>query len=195
MLYWEIIAVCSQINTKHLINTLCGQNVEFLNVKLAVHIMTTGLKVVHMLSSQQKPHVTQPDKHFCYPVPHCAIYLPQSQTLQHARLFFAVVSFWRGEIVPVRRSVKVYRGGRGIAPLILIHLGTRWWTFTFTRGPLCPQNGRLRNRISISDSNKICLSSPKRRHQLCSASADRLVIWRQSDGNVKLTALAEQCRG
>jgi hypothetical protein len=33
MLYREIIAVCSQIHTKH-INTLCGQNVEFLNVKL-----------------------------------------------------------------------------------------------------------------------------------------------------------------
>ena len=32
MLYREIIAVCSQIHTKH-INTLCGQNVEFLNVK------------------------------------------------------------------------------------------------------------------------------------------------------------------
>ena len=29
MLYREIIAVCSQIHTKH-INTLCGQNVEFL---------------------------------------------------------------------------------------------------------------------------------------------------------------------
>ena len=28
MLYSEIIAVCSQIHTKH-INTLCGQNVEF----------------------------------------------------------------------------------------------------------------------------------------------------------------------
>ena len=27
MLYWEIIAVCSQIHTKHK-NTLCGQNVE-----------------------------------------------------------------------------------------------------------------------------------------------------------------------
>jgi hypothetical protein len=27
MLYREIIAVCSQIHTKH-INTLCGQNVE-----------------------------------------------------------------------------------------------------------------------------------------------------------------------
>jgi hypothetical protein len=29
MLYSEIIAVCSEIHTKH-INTLCGQNVEFL---------------------------------------------------------------------------------------------------------------------------------------------------------------------
>jgi hypothetical protein len=32
MLYREIIAVCSEIHTKH-INTLCGQNVEFVNVK------------------------------------------------------------------------------------------------------------------------------------------------------------------
>jgi len=32
MLYREIIAVCSQIHTKH-INTLCGQNVGLLNVK------------------------------------------------------------------------------------------------------------------------------------------------------------------
>jgi len=32
MLYREIIAVCSQIHTKH-INTLCGQSVEFVNVK------------------------------------------------------------------------------------------------------------------------------------------------------------------
>ena len=42
MLYREIIAVCSQIHTKHL-NTLCGQNVEFLNVKLVVRIVTIGL--------------------------------------------------------------------------------------------------------------------------------------------------------
>ena len=42
MLYSEIIAVCSQIHTKHT-NTLCGQNVEFVNVKLVVHIVTTGL--------------------------------------------------------------------------------------------------------------------------------------------------------
>ena len=32
MLYREIIAVCSEIHTEH-INTLCGQNVEFVNVK------------------------------------------------------------------------------------------------------------------------------------------------------------------
>ena len=42
MLYREIMAVCSEIHTKH-INTLCGQNVELLNVKLVVHIVTTGL--------------------------------------------------------------------------------------------------------------------------------------------------------
>jgi len=42
MLYREIIAVCYQIQTKH-INTPCGQNVELLNVKLAVYIVTTGL--------------------------------------------------------------------------------------------------------------------------------------------------------
>ena len=33
MLYREIIAVYSEIHTKH-INTLCGQNVEFVNFKL-----------------------------------------------------------------------------------------------------------------------------------------------------------------
>jgi len=42
MLYREIMAVCSQIHTKHII-TLCGHNVELLNVKLAVHIVTSGL--------------------------------------------------------------------------------------------------------------------------------------------------------
>ena len=36
MLYREIMDVCSEIHTKH-INTVCGQNVELLNVKLAVH--------------------------------------------------------------------------------------------------------------------------------------------------------------
>jgi len=42
MLYREIIAVCSEIHTKH-INTQCGQKVELLNVKLVVYIVTAGL--------------------------------------------------------------------------------------------------------------------------------------------------------
>jgi len=42
MLYRETMAVYSQIHTKH-INTLYGLNVELLNVKLAEHIVTTGL--------------------------------------------------------------------------------------------------------------------------------------------------------
>ena len=46
MLYREIMAVCSEIHTEH-INTLCGQNVELLNVKLVVHIVTTGLQRVN----------------------------------------------------------------------------------------------------------------------------------------------------
>ena len=46
MFYREIIPVCSQIHTKH-INTLCGQNVEFVNDKLVVHIVTTGLQKFH----------------------------------------------------------------------------------------------------------------------------------------------------
>jgi len=48
MLYREIIAVCSQIDTKHL-NTLCGQNVDLLNVKLVLRIVTTGLRRVKSL--------------------------------------------------------------------------------------------------------------------------------------------------
>ena len=42
MLYREVIAVCSEIHTKYT-NTLCEQNTGFCNVKLAVHIVTTGL--------------------------------------------------------------------------------------------------------------------------------------------------------
>jgi hypothetical protein len=40
MLYREIIAVCSQIHTKHT-STLCGQKVVLLNVKLG------GAYVIH----------------------------------------------------------------------------------------------------------------------------------------------------
>jgi len=47
MLYREIIAVCSQIHTKH-INTQCGQNVKLLNVKLVVHKINTRLSWVNL---------------------------------------------------------------------------------------------------------------------------------------------------
>jgi hypothetical protein len=40
MVYREIIAVYSEIHTKH-INSLCGQEVELLNVKPVVRIVTT----------------------------------------------------------------------------------------------------------------------------------------------------------
>jgi hypothetical protein len=42
MLYREIIAVCFQIHIKH-INTVCGQNVEFVKLK---PVETTRLKRV-----------------------------------------------------------------------------------------------------------------------------------------------------
>ena len=48
MQYSEIISVCSQIHTKHT-NTLCGQNVDLLHVKLVVRIVTPGLKRVKSL--------------------------------------------------------------------------------------------------------------------------------------------------
>ena len=52
MLHREIIAVCSQIHTKH-INTQCGQNVELLNVELAVHIENTGLRGLNLSYKNQ----------------------------------------------------------------------------------------------------------------------------------------------
>jgi len=43
MLYREIITICSETHTKH-INTPCGLNAELVNVKLAVHTVTTVCK-------------------------------------------------------------------------------------------------------------------------------------------------------
>ena len=51
MLYREIIAVCSQIRTEH-VNTLCGQNVELLNVK------TDGISVKHWALDGSTPLAT-----------------------------------------------------------------------------------------------------------------------------------------
>jgi hypothetical protein len=48
MLCREIVAVCSAIHKKKNVNTVCGQKVEILDVKMAVHIVTTGLSTLHM---------------------------------------------------------------------------------------------------------------------------------------------------
>ena len=56
MLYRDIMSICSQIDTKH-INTLCGQNVELLNVKLAVRIVTTGLQGLNLYYKTQSVNV------------------------------------------------------------------------------------------------------------------------------------------
>ena len=71
MLYSEIIAVCSQIHTKH-INTLCGQNVELVNVKLAVHIVTTGW---HIYSDHWAVHIVTTGRYIQSPL--CCKWLKQ----------------------------------------------------------------------------------------------------------------------
>ena len=53
MLYREIIAVCSEIHTKH-INTVCGQNVELLNVKLAVHTSPASYTTAKVVNHQDQ---------------------------------------------------------------------------------------------------------------------------------------------
>jgi hypothetical protein len=52
MLYGEVIAVCSQVHTKHT-NTLCGQNVDFVVLNLLVHKATTGLLKVSIQQDRQ----------------------------------------------------------------------------------------------------------------------------------------------
>jgi hypothetical protein len=51
MLYREIIAVCSEIHTKH-VNTLCGQNVEFLGAFAKLRRATVSVAV------SVRPHET-----------------------------------------------------------------------------------------------------------------------------------------
>jgi len=54
MLYREIIAVCSQIHTKNT-NSLCGQNIELLNVRLGVRNYQWALKRKDICRKHQKP--------------------------------------------------------------------------------------------------------------------------------------------
>ena len=53
MLYSEIIAVCSQTHTKH-INTLCGQNVQLLNVKSLLYVAKNWSELQQHKQDQKK---------------------------------------------------------------------------------------------------------------------------------------------
>ena len=66
MLYREIIAVSSQIHT----NTLCGQNVELLNVKLVVHIVTIGLYRLNLSYKNQSANVVWGNNRCLFSDPH-----------------------------------------------------------------------------------------------------------------------------
>jgi hypothetical protein len=51
MLYTEIIAVCSEIHTEQM-NTLCGQNVGFVNTIFEPDVtVTTGLQRINVIVS------------------------------------------------------------------------------------------------------------------------------------------------
>jgi len=58
MLYREIIAVCSEIHTKH-INTLCVQNVELVNIK-------PGGTYINHRKYRFSPYRAVNTLHFCY---------------------------------------------------------------------------------------------------------------------------------
>jgi hypothetical protein len=59
MLYSEIIAVCSEIHTKHT-NTLCGQNVEFVNVKHGgTFILYRAVNTLHLSYTNQSVNAVQ----------------------------------------------------------------------------------------------------------------------------------------
>ena len=74
MLYREIIAVCSQIHTKHT-STLCGQNVEFCVLNLVVHVITTA-------SGYYVHHLLEHERALCpYSVLACCVWLSQQTAL------------------------------------------------------------------------------------------------------------------
>jgi len=69
MLYREINSVGSEIHKKQ-INTLCGQNVEFVNAKLVVHIVTTGLQRVNLRYKSQSVNAVLGNKRYLFSDPH-----------------------------------------------------------------------------------------------------------------------------
>jgi hypothetical protein len=63
MIYREIIAVCSQTHTEH-INTLCGQNVELLNVKPGGRFLFVAADLKSRIRSYSEPG--ESNRHFTF---------------------------------------------------------------------------------------------------------------------------------
>jgi len=120
MLSREIIAVCSQINTKHT-NTLCGQNVELLlNVKLAVE-WALGFKGFNehtvsftcRLRSAVRCHQTQRWIKLDYS---CSL------TLYPA----ALVAWWESQAARPAQTRPCFRGGSSTGRYTLNKFATDW---------------------------------------------------------------------
>jgi len=69
MLYREITSVYSEIHIKHK-NTLCRQNVELVNVKLAVRIVSSGLKMVQSFIKTSQLILYRKKIDVCFSNPH-----------------------------------------------------------------------------------------------------------------------------
>jgi hypothetical protein len=65
MLYREIIAVCSQIHTKHM-NTHCGEKVELLNVKMAYVQWPLGFEGLIYITRKFSPYRSVHTLYLCY---------------------------------------------------------------------------------------------------------------------------------
>jgi len=68
MLYREIIAVCSEIHTKH-INTLCGLNVEFEYAKFVVTVRLKRLRIKKFMFTNIYKLIRTTKKTFIYNTP------------------------------------------------------------------------------------------------------------------------------
>jgi hypothetical protein len=94
------MAVCSEIHTKH-INTLCGQNVELLNVKLVLHKLTTEL-IRFQYASSCRQHIG----HVC-----------ELYGLRYYTLLVLVLGSW------CSKRVAIGSGGSTRAPVVMQVLG------------------------------------------------------------------------
>jgi len=102
MLYREIIAVCSQIHTKH-INTLCGQNVT-----PVLHTKTTGISTISK-RVEIMSYVTHKFIYSCN-IPACSIVRIFPHRLYGRKLICCQFEERRRDIMTFLRSVKKATG-------------------------------------------------------------------------------------